>query len=145
MTGLVRRMRPFGYLCLAGVLAWSVPMAARSRSVWDGIYAPRQVERGKTVYVEICLRCHGETLLGGDDARALVGETFMARWSGKALWDLFDITRRTMPDDGPAVLTRAQTANLMAYLLSANGVPAGQTDLTPDDAALKDIQITRAK
>ena len=119
--------------------------AARAKTVWDGVYTKAQAARGKTVYGTTCARCHGETLLGGDEARPLAGEAFVDRWNRKALWLLFDVTRRTMPDDGPAVLTRAETADVVAYLLSSNAFPAGAAELASDDAVLKDILITKTR
>jgi len=131
-------------ISLAGCAVVTVS-AARARSVWDGVYSKPQTVRGKTIYLETCARCHGETLLGGDDAKPLGGESFLERWDRKTVWVLFDVTRRTMPDDGPAVLSRTQTVDVVAYLLSANGFPAGSADLTADDAALKDISILKKK
>ena len=132
-------------LLLAG--AWTLTATAdfRARSVWDAVYSTAQARRGQRIYNETCARCHGETLLGGDDAKPLAGDTFLDRWDRKALWVMFDVTRRTMPDDGPAVLTRAQTVDVVAYLLSANGFPAGVNDLTPDDTALREIEFLKKK
>ena len=130
--------------CLA-LTAASTIAVTRARSVWDGVYSKAQAARGKTIYNETCARCHGETMLGGDDAKPLAGSEFLERWDRKAVWVMFDVTRRTMPDDGPAVLSRAQTVDVVAYVLSANGFPAGAVDLTADDAALKDTLILRKK
>ena len=80
-------------------------------------------------------------LLGGDDAKPLVGEAFLQAWDGKPVGKLFDVIRRTMPDDGPAVLSRRESADVVAYLLSANGFPAGQTELESEDAPLNNILI----
>jgi mono/diheme cytochrome c family protein len=121
--------------CLAG------SVAARSRSVWDGTYTKAQAARGKTVYEHTCTRCHGETLLGGDDAKPLVGEAFLEKWNGQTVGKLFDAIRRTMPDDGPGVLGRRESADVVAYILSANGFPAGQAELENEDAPLNEILI----
>jgi mono/diheme cytochrome c family protein len=139
------RMRLLGGLLALGVLACALPLAARSRSVWDGVYSKDQSERGRKVYDETCARCHGETLLGGDDAKPLVGDAFFERWDGKPVFELFDITRRKMPDDGPAVLSRRETADVVAYLLSANAFPAAEAELASEDEPLKDILITKVR
>jgi len=138
-------MQYAGTVILVGTLAITAATAARARSVWDGVYTKAQATRGKTVYNETCARCHGETFLGGDDAKPLVGDVFFERWDGKSVFLMFDITRRKMPDDGPAVLSRAQTADVIAYLFAANGFPAGTADLATDDAPLKEIVITKKK
>jgi mono/diheme cytochrome c family protein len=114
---------------------------AQSRSVWDGTYTKPQAARGKIVYEQTCSRCHGETLLGGDDAKPLVGEAFLQKWDGQSVGKLFDVIRRTMPDDGPAVLSRRQSADVVAYVLAANGFPAGPTELESEDAPLNEILI----
>jgi mono/diheme cytochrome c family protein len=118
--------------------------AGRSRSVWDGVYSKAQVARGQKIYDDVCLRCHGETLLGSDDAKPLVGDDFLARWNGKTVFDLFDATRRKMPSDGPGVLSRREAADVVAYLLSQNPFPAGASDLASDDAPLMDIAISKS-
>ena len=132
-------MRRVCVLVVLVCLAASV--AARSRSVWDGTYTKPQATRGQSVYEKTCARCHGETLLGGDDAKPLVGDVFLQKWDGLSVGKLFDVIRRTMPDDGPAVLSRRESADVVAYLLSANGFPSGQTELESEDAPLNDILI----
>ena len=127
------------------VMAAATVAAARARSVWDGVYTKAQAARGKSIYNETCTRCHGETMLGGDDAKPLAGKDFLDRWDGKQVFLLFDITRRKMPDDGPAVLSRTQTADVVAFVLSANGFPAGAVDLATEDAPLKDIVVLKRK
>ena len=138
-------MRYYVGLVVVFLLATGAITAGRARSVWDGVYSKAQAARGKIIYNETCARCHGETMLGGDDAKPLAGDEFLVRWDRKTVWVMFDITRRTMPDDGPAVLSRAQTADVVAYVLSSNGFPAGTGDLTADDVALKEISILRKK
>ena len=132
-------MRRANVAILLCSLAWSV--SAGSRSVWDGVYTRAQAARGKTVYAEICARCHGTTFLGGDDAAPLVGAPFLTKWSGKTVGDLVDVIRKDMPSDGPGIVTRREASDVVAYLLSVNAFPTGQTELEIDDAPLKDIRI----
>ena len=54
--------------------------AAASRSVWDGVYSKEQAGRGQDAYGSICARCHGENLLGDDDAPPLVDKEFLEKW-----------------------------------------------------------------
>lgn len=119
--------------------------AAETRSVWDGVYSAEQSARGKKAYDSECARCHGDALLGGEDSPPLVDQEFLKGWYGKNVGRLVDQTRRTMPSDGPGRLSRQLCTDIAAYLLSANGFPAGKTDLSNDAAAQKQITIEAKK
>jgi S-disulfanyl-L-cysteine oxidoreductase SoxD len=130
-------------------VVWSLSAAAAaadSHSVWDGVYSKAQAARGKTTFGEECARCHGDNLMGGEGGSPeLVGDTFVQRWSGKTVGDLFEIARTTMPTDSPGSLNRQQYADIIAYILSANSFPAGAKDMPSDTAPLKEVQITAKK
>ncbi len=115
--------------------------AAASRSVWDGVYSSEQSSRGQSAYNSKCARCHGEALLGGESSPALVDRDFLEKWNGKSVGALVELTRRTMPSDGPGKLSRRQCTDIIAYLLGANGFPAGKSDLVSDAAVLDEIFI----
>ncbi|HXJ18213.1 MAG TPA: cytochrome c, partial [Candidatus Polarisedimenticolia bacterium] len=61
----------------------------------------------------------------------------------RTVGDLFDTTRNTMPMNQPDSLTAKQYVDLVAYLLQANGFPAGKDELTGDSQALKGIVIEK--
>ena len=124
-------------LCLA--LAGAATSA--SRSVWDGVYSKEQAARGKTAYNAQCARCHGEALLGGEASPPLVDEDFLATWNGRSVGSLIELTRTSMPSDGPGKLSRRQSADIIAYILSANNFPAGKSDFDADPAVLDGILI----
>jgi mono/diheme cytochrome c family protein len=128
-----------GVLILLLAVSWMV--AAEPRSVRDGVYTKAQSVRGEKIYREQCARCHGENLAGGDEAPELAGAEFRERWKGKIILNLCDEIRKRMPSDGPGVLSRQESADLAAYLLSENEFPAGQKELPIDDAALQEIRI----
>jgi mono/diheme cytochrome c family protein len=113
--------------------------AQGASSVWDGVYSPAQATRGERVYVDQCLRCHGSSLLGGGDAPALTGPLFAGNWDGVPLSDLFDRIRTTMPQERPGSLSRQDTADVIAYMLKAGGVPAGSAPLATQSLALGQI------
>jgi mono/diheme cytochrome c family protein len=126
----------------AGVIgAMAVPMAqgVTARTVWDGVYSEAQAARGKAVYEAQCAFCHQADLRGQGFAPALVEEVFASRWQDGNLGDLFTIVKVTMPQDKPASLTDQENAAIVAYLLQANRYPAGQQELHPDPAALKEV------
>src|SRR3954467_7568790 len=118
---------------------------AGSKSIFDGVYNSAQVARGKKAYDSLCARCHGEALGGGEDSPALVADDFLNNWYGKSVGELVEYTREEMPSDGPGKVTRKQSTDITAFLLSANDYPAGQGELAPELEALKQILITPKK
>jgi mono/diheme cytochrome c family protein len=119
----------------------SVALAANtSRSIWDGVFSAAQVARGKTEYANQCADCHGENLEGdGKKSPALKGETFFKNWKTKSVHRLIDTTRRTMPPEDPATLSRELCTDVVTYILAENGYPAGKADLAVDAPDLRQI------
>jgi S-disulfanyl-L-cysteine oxidoreductase SoxD len=116
----------------------------QSMSVWDGIYIPDQATRGKVIYVEQCAVCHGDEL-AGKNGPALTGATFKENWNGLTADDLFEYIKTSMPRGQTGRLTRDQTANIVAFLLTSNGFPAGKKELPTDAKALQGIGFDAAK
>ena len=118
---------------------------APQKTIWGGVYTQEQAERGKTTYIEICSRCHGAGLIGGEVAGEvapdLKGVYFMLRWSD-ALSNLFIKIDDTMPKDDSGSVNPEETADIIAYLLQANGAPAGESEIPPDRQQLKSILVT---
>jgi S-disulfanyl-L-cysteine oxidoreductase SoxD len=87
--------------------------------------------RGKTIYEEKCLACHGEKgagkpndqLVGG--VGTLNGDQPAVKTVG-SFWPyattLFDYVRRAMPFNAPKSLTNDETYAVTAYILHLNGV-----------------------
>ena len=115
--------------------------------MWDGVYSAAQQKRGEGLYAKECSTCHGETLKGGEGAPALVGADFIASWGTSTVSDLFDKVSQTMPapPEQPGKLSPQQNADVVAFMLSANGFPAGALDLPVNADALKRIRITAKK
>ncbi len=134
-------------LTLGASAASTIPQEASSapRSVWDGIYTDEQAKRGEAVYGEFCGNCHGPALNGGEMAGPLTGPIFTSNWNGVTVADLFDRIRVTMPLDRPGVLTRQQNADVLAFMFSANKMPAGKTELQNRSEMLKGIQFQATK
>ena len=139
----VRGCRPSGLPWLAvacvAVSVWRV--AGADPSVWTGVYTAEQAKRGETAYLQSCASCHGPALDGGDMTPPLVGGAFTSNWNDLTVGDLFDRIRTTMPLDNPGRLSRPQTADVIAFVLKANGWPAGEAELAPDPAASRQIRI----
>ena len=128
-------------LCLISPILVVAAAGEASHTVWDGVYSKEQAARGQTAYNSNCARCHGEALLGGETAPALVDSDFLDRWNGKTVGSLVEVTRKSMPSDGPGKLSRQICTDIAAYLLSSNNFPAGDKDLAPDLEALNEISF----
>src|SRR5579863_1619258 len=120
-------------------------LAAQQSSVWDGVYTPVQANRGKDVYSKACASCHGAALDGSGAVPPLAGPDFKNDWNGQTVDDLFEKMQTTMPADKPGQLSREQNADILAFLLTANGFPSGQKELSTDAAALGKVRFESAK
>ena len=131
-----------GSIVLVPALALS---AQESRTVWSGVYTEAQSKRGEAVYLEMCANCHGIELEGMDMSPPLAGATFGSNWNDLTMGDLAERIRISMPADRPGTMTRAQVADVMAFMLKANKFPAGQTELPQEVLSLKQIRIVSEK
>lgn len=82
---------------------------------------------------------------GAGETPALSGSKFMSNWSGLPVGDLYERIRRTMPQDNPARIPRMQKVEILAYILSVNKFPSGNTDLPRQPELLKLIRIEANK
>jgi len=119
--------------------------AQPTKSVWDGVYTEEQAKRGAPMYSEQCASCHGPELMGGEMAPPLATGDFLSGWDGLTIGDLFERVRTSMPQNNPGSLSGQQNADILAFILSANKFPAGQTELSNQGMALKDIKIEARK
>jgi polar amino acid transport system substrate-binding protein len=122
-------------------LALAILAGVAADSVWSGVYTDAQARRGEGVYAERCASCHGPDLSGIDQAPGLTGGDFTTEWDDLSLNDLFERIRISMPADKPGSLERPQVADVLAFLLQKNNLPAGQTDLPTAAEALKSIKF----
>lgn len=123
---------------LAGLL-WTGALAQSTTSVWTGVYTSAQAAAGEELYFAACARCHGDDLAGLERAPALAGGTFGQRWDGANLKKLFERVEQMPPDDPNARLTPQKSADVIAFLLSANDVPAGAAKLEPNKDVLAGV------
>ena len=120
--------------------AQSTPPA--TRTIWDGVFTQAQADRGRDQYRNSCASCHKADLLGESAAPPLAGPEFSQRWVGSNVDDLLTTIRRSMPQDAPDSLGTPAYVDLVSYLLSVNGSPAGANDMPLESAGLKQIQFT---
>ena len=107
-------------------------------SILAGAYTEEQAVRGRALYYEQCLQCHGETMEGADKAPALVGPQFASTWTGAPLAAL--VARiATMPPEKPASLLPEQRVDILTYVLWYNGLPLGTEPLPADQDVLTKI------
>ena len=122
-----------------------IVQAQPTKSVWDGVYTEEQAKRGGPMYSEQCASCHGPELMGGEMAPPLATGDFLAGWDGLTIGDLFERIRISMPQNNPGSLSGQQNADILAFILSANKFPVGQTELSNQGMALKDIKFEAKK
>ena len=126
------------------VLACAAAAGAAALAAQDGVYTAEQSARGEALYDEQCVSCHGPIRAIVPEVAALLGDhTFRNTWRGRPLGELFEFIRETMPQDAPGTLTPPQTADLVAYILSGNRLPAGETPLANDPERLSDVLFER--
>ncbi len=122
-------------LTLAVLFVVIVPVAhtraVRQRSTRDRVYSEGQAERGKQIYVNICLQCHDERMWGGN-------------WTGRTVADAFDTIKTFMPENDPGSLTEGQVRDVLAYILQTNRLPAGSDDLPESYEGLQAIRMEPA-
>jgi mono/diheme cytochrome c family protein len=112
----------------------SVPdPASLTASLAPASYTADQAARGAQAYRATCARCHA--------AGTQTGAAFATAWGGRRVYDLYSTLTNTMPQDNPGSLHDDQYADVVAYLLQMNHVPAGQVALRPDTAQLRSMRI----
>jgi mono/diheme cytochrome c family protein len=116
-----------------------------AKTVWDSVYTVEQAARGESAYAKGCARCHGAALTGGDQSPPLTGSAFLGNWNGQSLIDLQQRIKTTMPSDSIGIYDAKFVTDVLAFMLKANGFPAGQAELANDDAALKEIAIRASR
>lgn len=96
-------------------------------------YTLEQADRGKAAHAMNCTSCHG--------TEAYTGESFTKTWVGRTAFDFYDQLRTTMPNDNPGALKPEEYIDILAYIFSINGLPAGTEELRANDDALKALTI----
>ena len=134
-------------LWVAGLtwLAVGGALAQDKKSVWAGVYDTKQAERGAELYVRACATCHGQDLEGIEEAPPLAGGPFGQRWDGTALKKLFERVEDMPPDDPNKRLSDQQNVDVLAFLLSANKIPAGTAALRANRDGLAQITFLATK
>jgi len=105
----------------------------------------QQIARGATVFAQHCADCHGASGQGTSDAPALVGKGALPRRAHegaarqtefRTALDVATFVTQNMPPDEQArqAISEPEYWALLAFALSANGVPLSQP-VSPQNAA----------
>ncbi|MCH7823372.1 MAG: PQQ-binding-like beta-propeller repeat protein [Acidobacteria bacterium] len=122
---------------LVALSAWQLlPDAAGSQATEGASYTETQARAGEAAYQRYCAACHRADLSGSQAGPALVGPEFMSGWATRSVGELLELTGATMPPAGAGILSRSGIANVIAYVLEANGVPAGGRPLGAADTSM---------
>jgi hypothetical protein len=114
---------------LTNALAQAPAPATGTGTVLDGVYTPQQATRGEAVYTTYCSGCHE----GQDaDGPLLTGKIFLDRWREDALGSLYGFVATNMPGNNPGGLAASAYADVVAFILESNGLPAGKRELAAD-------------
>jgi mono/diheme cytochrome c family protein len=115
---------------LPGIAVAQTPPA--KSTLWDGLYTDEQASRGNTVFSASCANCHS---LESQEGRPLTGKIFWDHYTQKTVGDLFTFMQKNMPNGNPGSLSEKTYADLVAFVLKSNGVPAGTAELVPSAVA----------
>lgn len=123
-----------GVVVLAAVIAaaWVNLVKAQEILASSGVYTAAQADRGMSLYDSGCASCHELSRFKGQD--------FASTWADKPLTDLHTAVK-SMPMDNPGSLQPEEYAEILAYFLSLNGYPAGETELKGDEESIKAVKV----
>jgi S-disulfanyl-L-cysteine oxidoreductase SoxD len=110
-----------------------MPAPGEQRTIRSGVYTTEQAERGRMTYALSCRSCH--------TAASHTGVTFAKWWKDRTVADLYGYMSTQMPKNDPGSLNPEQYAEVVAYLLKMNAMPAGTTELLADSSSLAQIRI----
>jgi S-disulfanyl-L-cysteine oxidoreductase SoxD len=133
-----------GLLCACVVVAISIKVAtAQSKTAQTrASFTADQADRGRESYAAACLDCHGANLDDGEFGGApLKGTAFRAKWFSGPVGNLFAFTTAAMPPDRAGRLPVETYADIVAYLLSRNGINPGKEELPADLATLNTLTL----
>ena len=113
-------------------VATAPPPSATPAETPGAVTFDTQADAGARTYEMNCAVCHGANLEGTTLGPLLTGNTFVQRWGEQSPALLLGNIRANMPPGGNENLTEVDYLNLVAHILSQNGVDSVITALTPE-------------
>lgn len=123
------------YLSIVGLVLLGLvgPLAAQGQNGLfrdpAATFTAAQSTRGKSLYDNNCVSCHGPEASGGQFGPSLKDQAFKDKWGGQSAAALFSYIRTNMPPGQGGSLGGAAYGAITAYLLQANGGAAGDKEL----------------
>jgi mono/diheme cytochrome c family protein len=115
-----------GFALLAAVmLGWCGAAAAQGPA--PGPFTRDQVDSGRKSFAENCAECHSNDL-SGVSAPALAGKEFAGKWEKRTTADFYTFIRTNMPLCQGGILGNSAYAEIVAFLLWANGAQPGTAE-----------------
>ena len=116
-------------LRLLSLIAVPALTAISGRSQTPAAYTAVQAANGLAAYQTNCASCHLPDLTGRNEAPQLAGLNFVNAWGSRTTADLIRYIQATMPPSNQGGLSEETYANIVGFLLQANGAPAGDHPL----------------
>lgn len=110
------------------------PAPAETATIWDGVYTAAQATRGEGTARSVCFACHSQS--------EWQTPMFIRVWTGRPLHQMWENIRMTMPYDSPGRLSPQEYSDIVAYMLSLNGIPEGDMELPSTSEGLMQITVT---
>ena len=118
---------------MAGMgLALAFASTTLAQSAAPTTFTSEQATRGRAVYEQRCVTCHGGRFEGGGEAAPLVGTPFMLKWGHRTAGEFVVVIGQTMPPAASEKLRAAEAEAVAAYILQVNGHAAGTRELHAD-------------
>lgn len=108
-----------------------------------GYYTRDQAESGGAVYQKQCASCHGQDMEGyvGPPLR---GHAFQVIASRQGTVDrLLLVISSNEPQNNPGSLSEEDAGSVLAFILAANGYPAGNVKLSAGSPNLRALPLDR--
>ncbi len=122
---------------LWGIMLWcfSAMVWAEPHTINDKIYSKDQAKIGQKLYKDNCIACHDKKYF----------RPVLKAWNGQPLSVLFAVMSASMPESDPGSLPEKDYVDILAYILSLNRYPAGESALEHENGALDDITIAQRR
>src|ERR1019366_3282249 len=127
--------KAYRFVVCGAMAVFGIAIASGQQPARTGPYTAEQADAGRAAYQTKCATCHLPDLKGSNEAPPLAGGNFVNTWRNRTASDLFNRIRNTMPFNNPGSLGEQEAVTIVAYILQANGAPAGNQALTAETLA----------